>query len=659
MNKRILIVVLFFSIMSAGIAQNFNPILVEMAADEWQTAYDDLEDIMKQRVNNVEAKFYAAICLTKLYRPEEAIKLYELASFYGQRTPMYYVFYAEALVQVGKIKDAGDMLSLADKEKIDEFDMPQYLRVQGNILAGEEYLPYPQEFVVQNFGPRVNTDGWEYSPVMTADHRSVFFTARRANSAQRADDGTAYEQVMITAMDSLDYWRKDTILGGYAEGNHHDATVQLMNNDSTIVTFKDEDLFVSDLQEDGSWGDQRGIGNINTSKWESHVFFYNNGNSMIYATAANAKNGKLDLYMAHKSASGKWQRGRAIKELNTDENDDAPYVAENGVLYFASQGHKSIGGYDIFKTTFDSTANKFTPPENLGSPINTVNNDTFFSVYGKMAYLASYRPGGFGAMDIYKVYLFNKTVVAGKFLNCDDLTPIVGAQVTVEGQEGKFSATTDANGFYKMELPIENDFVLNVDKEGNTIYNQKHYVKILFRDIDDVGRDFVVGCPDSQKPDETIIIKLKNGFDLDPSDIYVETPEIVEVEEVPEEIPAPIAVILPAKEDIRLPIVYFDFDKYDVKEEYHKRLNTVARLLMDRTDLRIQIGGHTDNFGPNAYNIALGERRYNEVYKYLVDMGVDPEQLETGTFGEETPVESNTTRNGRALNRRAILSFVD
>ena len=381
------------------------------------------------------------------------------------------------------------------------------------------------------------------------------------------------------------------------------------------------------------------------------------------------KMGKLDLFIAHKKASGKWSKGTPINELNSDENDDSPYVAGDGTLYFASRGHDAIGGYDIFKSKYDSTTNKFSTPENLGMPINSGDNDTFFSVYGKMAYLASHRPGGYGTMDIYKVYLFNKTVVAGSLLNCDGNSPLVGVTVSVEGQEEEFSAITDENGFYKMEMPIERDFFLNVVMAGNNIYRQKHYVKILFRDETDVRKDFLIGCPDQEGSDKRIIIKLKNSFDLNPSAIVVEPPLPPQVKEEPEvvvkeEIKAdePDKVIatmtMPTLDEIRLSAVYFDFAKHDIKEEFYQRLNAIARLLKDRTDLRVLISGHTDNYGTNAYNVALGKRRYNEVHSYLVDKGVDPAQLKSSTYGEELPQGDNRTTQGRALNRRVNLSFI-
>jgi len=250
--KKILLAVLFMGVFSAGIAQNLNPILAKMGDDEWQSAYDDLEGVMQKKKKNIEAKFYAGICLTKLYRPEEAIELFKLSADLGQDIPMYYVFFAEAYIRAEQIQNAKDVFARAGRDNIDEADMPQYTRVQANIRAGEKFLPNPKDIIVQNLGANVNTEEAEYSPVMTQDHRGVYFTARRKNSSEKSTDGRAYEQVLTSDMDEFDDWEKDVLLDGYGVGDDHDATVQLMNNDSTIITYKNEDLYMSDLQPDGT-----------------------------------------------------------------------------------------------------------------------------------------------------------------------------------------------------------------------------------------------------------------------------------------------------------------------------------------------------------------------------------------------------------------------
>ncbi len=82
-------------------------------------------------------------------------------------------------------------------------------------------------------------------------------------------------------------------------------------------------------------------------------------------------------------------------------------MAANGELYFSSRGHITGGG-DIFRSRYDRVAGKWSKPKNLGHPINSPSDDTYFNVFGKIAYLSSGRTGGYGNMDIYRVFLLIK-----------------------------------------------------------------------------------------------------------------------------------------------------------------------------------------------------------------------------------------------------------
>ena len=88
-------------------------------------------------------------------------------------------------------------------------------------------------------------------------------------------------------------------------------------------------------------------------------------------------------------------------------------------------------------------------------------------------------------------------------------------------------------------------------------------------------------------------------------------------------------------------------------------MNEAAELLVNNRELRVMVAGHTDEYGTNPYNVALGIRRYTEVYNYLISKGVNPSQLETKTFSEDTPITTNLTIAGRAFNRRVELSFIE
>ncbi|WP_339696606.1 OmpA family protein [uncultured Roseivirga sp.] len=666
MKSAIIFSFLLLCLTTVSQAQNLNKAYAAMEEGDWEVALGMLEPIIKKNAKNNEAKFLAAICHTERYRLEQAIGLFNESTAFAQDSPYFWVKFAKAYLLNEQIDEAEQTIKKVRMQDLDDFLRPDYLLVSSNIQNAKKYLPNPRDIIIKNLGPNINTEGNEYSQVVTGDQRGIFFTARRKGTAKVADDGEAYEQVLTADMNDIDEWDKDNPLEGFASTTANEAPIQLFNNDSTLITFYDEDLFISQKRKDGTWSKRDALP-INSKRWDSHAFIYNNGNSMIYASDINHEVENLDLYIMHKDDKGKWGKPAPIAELNTPLNDDAPFVAEDGTFYFSSRGHDSMGGYDIFSTKYDSASGKFNAPVNMGAPINLPNDDTFFTMYGGFAYLSSSRPEGYGQVDIYRIIMFNQSQIQGKFLECDGVTPVANATITVEGEDGPMSTTTDEYGVYKMVMPIERSFDLRAVLNGETIYEKKHTIRVLFRDQFDVDQNFYVGC---EKNDETIYVKMINGFDLDPINLPVDPPSIEGIKpkvteevvaeaappvEEPKEIIAPVAV----DKKIKLPNVFFDFDKHNIKSDFFKRLNEAAELLIENRELRVMVAGHTDAYGTNPYNVALGIRRYTEVYNYLISKGVDPSQLEVKTFSEDIPISTNRTIEGRAFNRRVELSFIE
>ncbi len=675
-------------------AQNLNKVYGAMEEEDWEVALSYLEPIMAKRKKNYEAKWLAAICHSERYRFEKSYALFKEALPYAEDDPSFWIPYAQAYLFGGRVDDAERTLRRVNQNLLEDYAKPSYFQVFNNIQNAKQYLPTPKEIIVKNLGSNVNSEGNEYSQIVTADQRGIFFTARREGLGEVADDGEYYEQVMSADMNEFDNWNKDKPLDGYASGSDYDAPLQLLDNDNTMVVFRNDDLFITRKQADGTWGEREPLP-INTKKWDAHAFIYNDGNSIIYASDFGNNDENSDLYIVHKEANGKWSKPYFVEELNTPKKEDAPYVAEDGTLYFSSEGHDSMGGYDIFTTRLDTATGLFSKPENMGAPINLPTDDTFFTLYGKNAYFSSSRPGGYGEVDIYRVIMFNNSQIQGKVLECDNTTAVGNATISVVGQEDKYSTVTNEYGVYFMNMPIESDFTLRVERDGEVLYEKEHQIRVLFRDEFEIEQDFFIG--ECGKNEKEIYVKMINSFDLDPNNISVDPPStegivipVVEepepvVEEVVEEVeeafetavdtvtkvagapvvvkeekaPEPDPIVVPEEELIELPNVFFDFDKQNIKPEFIDRLNEAAELLKRRTDLRIMVAGHTDSYGTNEYNVALGQRRYTAVFNYLKEKGVDAGQMDVQTFSEDLPIASNRTRKGRAFNRRVELYFVD
>ncbi len=147
--------------------------------------------------------------------------------------------------------------------------------------------------------------------------------------------------------------------------------------------------------------------NINSKYWDSHAFVTDHGSTLVFASDRPGGYGGLDLYIAHKLDNGAWSDPENLgPEVNTAFNEDRPSLSEDGqILYFCSQGHYNMGGFDLFKSVKMQNGH-WQKPENLGYPLNTTDDDTFFMPVnnGKNGYISIFKQeDGFGKEDIYYI----------------------------------------------------------------------------------------------------------------------------------------------------------------------------------------------------------------------------------------------------------------
>ena len=190
-----------------------------------------------------------------------------------------------------------------------------------------------------------------------------------------------------------------------------DFYISCLSADGKLLFLSKDDHINSDIYvssyDGNSWSKTVKLNkNINTKYWESHGFISEDGNQLIFASDRPGGFGGLDLYISHK-VNGDW--GPAVNlgpEINTQFNEDRPFLINNGkTLFFSSQGHENMGGYDLFRSDLQSNG-LWSKPKNLGYPINTPDDDIFFMPVGdgKSGYYSKYKEtGGFGKEDIYKI----------------------------------------------------------------------------------------------------------------------------------------------------------------------------------------------------------------------------------------------------------------
>jgi tetratricopeptide (TPR) repeat protein len=264
----------------------------------------------------------------------------------------------------------------------------------------KELVAKPVQFREENIGNLFNDERSNYNPVISADGRSFAYMVGlkfyNAIMFSRMTGNRWGPPVNITPDLQID--GTVFISGLSADGKR----LYLSKNDNY-----ESNIYSSDFDGE-KWSPAAMLNrNINTRYWESHGFVTEDGNTLIFASDRPGGFGGLDLYIS-KKVDGDW--GPAVNlgpEINTPFNEDRPFLINGGkTLFFCSQGHYNMGGYDIFRSDFQSNG-LWSTPGNLGYPVNTPDDDTFFMPVenGKAGYIARFRgtSENFGKEDIYKI----------------------------------------------------------------------------------------------------------------------------------------------------------------------------------------------------------------------------------------------------------------
>ncbi|AMJ68091.1 hypothetical protein AXW84_08590 [Hymenobacter sp. PAMC 26628] len=481
----------------------------------------------------------------------------------------------------------------------------------------------PKDIFVKNLGPSINTQYAEHSPVISSDDKVLLFTSRgqytgaATNKKKLAADGEYFEEIYESRRIDDENWEKPRSLGQALVTKGHDASTQLYDNDSKLLMYRDDengDIFSSD-KVNGEWTAPKKLNsNINSKAYESDAYITPDGKTLYFSTGKYSEDGTLDLYYSTRGSDGDWGPAKSMGgAINTKYDDDSPYLSKDGkTLYFSSRGHNTMGGYDIFKSAYDSIGHKWGAPENMGYPINTPDDDSYYrlSPDGSYAYLSSYRIGGYGEKDIYTINYIKNATVKGKVFAKDSTTVIPGVELVFSGKQAdntplSFRDVSKPDGSYQVAMLSGRTYQVAVSKDGKNIETQEFAIPVSTNDSTTITKNFYIA--------------------------YIDTS---------------MASMYPFSK------IYFDTDKYKLRPESIVVLNDIAQKLVAAPGLNIQVEGHCDSRNTDEYNMVLGQNRANAAKKYLVTKGVADTRLTTVSYGERRPAAPNDSPENMQLNRR-------
>jgi outer membrane protein OmpA-like peptidoglycan-associated protein/tetratricopeptide (TPR) repeat protein len=517
------------------------------------------------------------------------------------------------------------------KKKNDPRKEEVALRIQHSKNAKVQFNN-PKDIFVKNLGPVINTIASEHSPVISADDKLLLYTSRGSNVTAAdskkgiAADGEYYEDIFEAKRIGDDQWDTPRSLSGVLNGKGHDASIQVFDNDTKMLMYRqdeDGDIFYTQ-KENNEWTEPKKLNkNINTKRFQSDAFITPDGKTLYFSTSEFSDNNTLDLYYSTRPDGGDWGAPQSLgNTVNTAYDDDSPFLSRDGkTLYFSSRGHDTMGGYDIFKSTWDEGSKRWGKPVNMGYPVNTPDDDTYYrlSPDGSYAYLSSYRIGGYGEKDIYTINYIKNATIKGRVFALRDSSAVPGAELVFNSQSADKKAisfrdvTKPDSGTYSVNVLSGRSYQVNISKDGKLITTEAFEVPMVTQDsAAAITKDFYVTYVDS----------------------------------------AAIKAEIAAR-DKSFKTIYYTTDQYDLRPESITELDKIVRVLKANPTINLSVEGHTDKRNSDSYNMSLGKNRSVSAYKYLVDQGIDAKRLVTISYGERRPAAPNDTEENMQLNRRS------
>jgi outer membrane protein OmpA-like peptidoglycan-associated protein len=341
-------------------------------------------------------------------------------------------------------------------------------------------MSVPRDFKVHPFAGNVNAKYTEYNPTVSADESVIAFTALRPNTG-RTRSGDKYIEEIYVAYNNSGSWSEPTVIPISSEYNV--GTAGISPDGQKMMVFMggaaDPGSLYQIVKEGNTWSKPTLLtGNLNSPGMETTCSISPDGKTIYFASDRPGGKGGLDIWKVELKTDGKW--GNPINlgpEINSSSNEDAPFIhPDQHTLFFTSDGHRTMGGRDIFKSILLN--GRWTKPENMGYPVNTTANDNYFTLLadGKRAYFSSDRKGGQGAQDIYFIDMPENsstiplTMIKGKILNGETDKPMPTKMYVVDKDTKKnveFVYNPDPKtGDYLIILPPSKNYDVIIESEG-------------------------------------------------------------------------------------------------------------------------------------------------------------------------------------------------
>lgn len=595
----------------------FGEALKTFQVGDFQKAAGYVDKALALDPNFIDAWMIKAEMKSQDEKYKEALAIYDKIKAINPEFPMSYYGSAKVCFELEEYEASYDnatkFLTYPDYFRKKE----TITRIYNNAAYAKEAKKQPVKFEPKNLGNMVNSPDNEYFPGIPADDQTLIFT-RLINGRN--------EDFYMSNKQNGEYTLARN-LGEPINTELNEGTVSLSADGQYIFytacnregSFGSCDLYLSRL--DGyTWSEPINLGPpVNTRAWESQPSLSFDGKTLYFSSNRPGGYGNYDIwYTTFKE--GRWTPPVNLgPEINTPGDEQSPFIAKDDqTLYFNSTGHPGMGGVDLFISRKASTG-KWGKPENLGYPINSGKDETCLVIAsnGVDAYIAREGADSRGGLDIYSFELYEKArpqstgYVKGVVFDAVTRKKIAAKIELIDLETGKSvveAYSNKATGEFLVCLQANKNYAFNVDQKGYLFFSENYQVN--------------------------------NANSL--------TPQNVEVALQP----------LAAGSKMILKNIFFDTDKFSLKPESKSELTKLVQFLTTNPNVKIEVGGHTDNTGDANKNTLLSENRAKAVKEYLVSNGIKAERVSTKGYAATQPIADNKTPEGRSLNRRTEVKLI-
>jgi OmpA-OmpF porin, OOP family len=532
---------------------------------------------------------------------------------------------AESYISIGNYDKAEEYAKAflqqetTNRDKIDNAGI-----ILRNAQFSKANLSNSSQYKQKKLSDTVNSFVMQYFPVLTADQQSLIFTRRFGGTNH--DD----EDLVVSRKTANGRW-------GVPESISDSINSQLDEGTCTISADGRKLIFTScsgrnglgrcDLYEStkigNEWSNPKNLGpNVNTISWESQPSLSADGKTLYFVSTRRGGVGRCDIWVSKLNDKGQWGRAENLgKPINTPFDEMSPFIhVNNRTLYFTSNGLPGFGALDIFYSERDQS--KWSEPVNFGTVTNNHENQysLFITADGRKGYYSheESKEAEYTSSHIYEIEIpedhqvkFKSNYVKGIVRDKDTHRPLLAKIELINLEKNEVESLVESDsltGDYLMVLTQGAEYALYVNKQ--------HY---LFQSLNFNYSEI--------KNFEPIVLNI-------------------DLERVKE---GSIAI---------LENIFFDHDKYDLKERSMTELQKITKFLIENGQTRVEIGGHTDNSGAAAYNKQLSEKRAQSVYNYLINNGVPATRLTIKGYGSDKPIAPNSDESGRQKNRRIEFKLI-